>query len=60
LKKEIRKGSPGWWNIVEASGAGKTSFFVNAQNSENANTRDTASLPLRKNARKILPTPRLT
>ncbi len=27
LKKEIRKGSPGWWSIVEASGGWKTSFW---------------------------------
>jgi N-acyl-D-amino-acid deacylase len=36
LKKEIRKGSPGWWNIVEASGGWKNIILVNAQNSENA------------------------
>src|SRR5690242_16603821 len=36
LKKEIRKGSPGWWNIVEASGGWKNIILVNAQNPENA------------------------
>jgi N-acyl-D-amino-acid deacylase len=36
LKKEIRKGSPGWWNIVAASGGWKNIILVNAQNSENA------------------------
>src|SRR5229473_2412866 len=36
LKKEIRKGSPGWWNIVEASGGWKNIILVNVQNPENA------------------------
>jgi N-acyl-D-amino-acid deacylase len=36
LKREIRKGSPGWWNIVEASGGWKNIILVNAQNPENA------------------------
>ena len=36
LKTEIRKGSPGWWNIVEASGGWKNIILVNAQNPENA------------------------
>lgn len=36
LKKEIRKGSPGWWNIVEASGGWKNIILVNAQNPKNA------------------------
>jgi N-acyl-D-amino-acid deacylase len=36
LKKEIRKGSPGWWSIVEASGGWKNIILVNAQNPENA------------------------
>jgi len=36
LKKEIRKGSPGWWNIVEASGGWRNVILVNAQNVENA------------------------
>lgn len=36
LKKEIRKGSPGWWNIIEASGGWKNIILVNAQNPENA------------------------
>lgn len=35
LKKEIRKGSPGWWNIVEASGGWKNIVLVNAQDAEN-------------------------
>lgn len=36
LKKEIRKGSPGWWDIVEASGGWKNIILVNAQNPDNA------------------------
>jgi len=36
LKKEIRTGSPGWWNIVEASGGWRNIILVNAQNAENA------------------------
>ena len=36
LKKEIRNGSPGWWNIVEASGGWKNIVLVNAQNPENS------------------------
>jgi len=46
LKKEIRKGSPGWWNIVEASGGWKNIILVNAQNPENAKyqTRNVAAI----------------
>lgn len=36
LKKEITTGSPGWWNIVEASGGWKNIVLVNAQNQDNA------------------------
>ncbi|REJ78719.1 MAG: D-aminoacylase [Acidobacteria bacterium] len=36
LKKEITTGSPGWWNIVEASGGWENIVLVNAQNEENA------------------------
>ena len=36
LKKEIKTGSPGWWNIVEASGGWKNIVLVNAQNKDNA------------------------
>ena len=36
LKKEIETGSPGWWNIVEASGGWKNIVLVNAQNKDNA------------------------
>ena len=36
LKKEIQTGSPGWWNIVEASGGWKNIVLVNAQNKDNA------------------------
>ncbi len=35
LKHEIRRGSPGWWNIVEASGGWKNIVFANARNDEN-------------------------
>jgi N-acyl-D-amino-acid deacylase len=36
LKKEIVTGSPGWWNIIEASGGWQNVVLVNAQNSDNA------------------------
>lgn len=36
LKREIETGSPGWWNIVEASGGWENVVLVNAQNPENA------------------------
>ncbi len=36
FKKEITTGSPGWWNIVEASGGWENIVLVNAQNKENA------------------------
>ena len=36
LKKELKTGSPGWWNIVEASGGWENVVLVNAQNKDNA------------------------
>ncbi|MEZ5426067.1 MAG: D-aminoacylase [Pyrinomonadaceae bacterium] len=36
LKREVKTGSPGWWNIVEASGGWDNIVLVNAQNAENA------------------------
>lgn len=36
LKREIETGSPGWWNIVEASGGWENVVLVNARNAENA------------------------
>ena len=36
LKREIRTGSPGWWNIIEAAGGWKGVVLVNAQNPDNA------------------------
>ena len=36
LKKELSTGSPGWWNIVEASGGWDNVVLVNAQNKDNA------------------------
>ena len=36
LKNEIKTGSPGWWNIVEASGGWKNIVLVNARNEDNA------------------------
>lgn len=36
LKREIRTGSPGWWNIVEASGGWDGIVLANARNPENA------------------------
>ena len=36
LKEEIKTGSPGWWNIVEASGGWENIVLVNAQNEDNS------------------------
>ncbi|HEY2548394.1 MAG TPA: D-aminoacylase [Candidatus Acidoferrum sp.] len=36
LKKEMIAGSPGWWNIIEASGGWQNVILVNAQNPDNA------------------------
>ena len=36
LKTEIKTGSPGWWNIVEAAGGWDGIVLVNASNPENA------------------------
>jgi N-acyl-D-aspartate/D-glutamate deacylase len=36
LKREIQTGSPGWWNIVEASGGWDGIVLVNASNPTNA------------------------
>jgi len=36
LRRELETGSPGWWNIVEASGGWENVVLVNAQNPENA------------------------
>lgn len=36
LKKEIKTGSPGWWNIVEAAGSWDNVVLVNAANKDNA------------------------
>src|SRR6266404_6115118 len=36
LKQEIKTGSPGWWNIVEAAGGWDGVVLANAQNPENA------------------------
>jgi N-acyl-D-amino-acid deacylase len=36
LKKEMVSGSPGWWNIIEASGGWQNVVLVNAQNPDNA------------------------
>ena len=35
LKKEIKKGSPGWWNVVEAAGGWKNIVLVGAGNKDN-------------------------
>lgn len=35
LKREIVTGSPGWWNIVEASGGWENVVLVNARNEAN-------------------------
>jgi N-acyl-D-aspartate/D-glutamate deacylase len=36
LKREVTTGSPGWWNIVEASGSWDNIVLVNARNPDNA------------------------
>jgi N-acyl-D-aspartate/D-glutamate deacylase len=36
LKREIRTGSPGWWNIIEAAGGWNGVVLANARNAENA------------------------
>jgi N-acyl-D-amino-acid deacylase len=36
LRGEVETGSPGWWNIVEASGGWENVVLVNARNRENA------------------------
>jgi len=36
LKRELVTGSPGWWNIVEASGGWDRVVLVNARNAANA------------------------
>jgi N-acyl-D-amino-acid deacylase len=36
LKREIVTGSPGWWNIIEASGGWQNVILVNAQNPDSA------------------------
>jgi N-acyl-D-amino-acid deacylase len=36
LKSEMRTGSPGWWNIIEASGGWQNIVLVNAGNPNNA------------------------
>ena len=36
LKQELRTGSPGWWNIIEAAGGWKGVVLVNARNADNA------------------------
>lgn len=36
LKNEIKTGSPGWWNIVEAAGGWDGVILVNAQNKDNS------------------------
>lgn len=35
LKNEIKTGSPGWWNIVEASGSWDNIVLASAQNKDN-------------------------
>lgn len=36
LKREVEEGSPGWWNIVEASGGWDGIILANARNPANA------------------------
>jgi N-acyl-D-amino-acid deacylase len=36
LKRELQTGSPGWWNIIEASGGWDGIVLVNARNPDNA------------------------
>jgi len=35
LKREVETGSPGWWNIIEASGGWDAVVLANARNPEN-------------------------
>ena len=35
LKTEIKTGSPGWWNIIEAAGGWDRIVLVNANNAAN-------------------------
>ena len=41
LKKELVTGSPGWWNIIEASGGWDGIVLVNARNQDNAKYEQT-------------------
>ena len=36
LKREMKSGSPGWWNIIEAAGGWDGIVLVSARNKENA------------------------
>ena len=36
LRRELETGSPGWWNLVEASGGWENVVVVNTRNPKNA------------------------
>jgi len=46
LKREVKTGSPGWWNIIEAAGGWDGVVLMNARNPDNAkyNGRSIASI----------------
>jgi N-acyl-D-amino-acid deacylase len=48
LKREIVTGSPGWWNIVEASGGWKNIILVNARNDANKKYENKSLLEIGK------------
>ena len=52
LKKEIITGSPGWWNIVEASGGWNNIVLANAQNKDNAKYEGKSLAVIAKEANK--------
>lgn len=52
LKKEIVTGSPGWWNIIEASGGWQNVVLVNAQNSDNAKYQNRSMADIAKELKK--------
>jgi N-acyl-D-amino-acid deacylase len=52
LKREIVTGSPGWWNIIEASGGWQNVILVNAQNPDSAKFQGRSIADIAKELRK--------
>ena len=52
LKRQIRTGVPGWWNIVEAAGGWNGIVLVNAQNKENVRFEGKSVAQIAKELRK--------